>query len=234
MDAVENGSHHQIAVERDGADGVVVAGNREIDAFRVAVAVDHGDHGNPQLGGFGHGDGFLVGVDHEQDVGQAAHLLDAAERPFQLVALAGQTQEFFLGQADVLVLDLLLDLAQALDGVGNGPPVGHHAAEPTVVYVVLAATLGGLGDRRGGLALGADKEHPPAAGNGAAHRHHGGVQHGNRLLQVDDVYAVADPEQVGGHLGVPTAGSVSEMNASLEKLAHGKLWHCHVRGSFSG
>jgi hypothetical protein len=60
---------------------------------RIAVT------GMPSLLGFGDGDGFLVGVDHEQHVGQAAHFLDAAQRAFQLVLFAQQAQQFLLGQA---------------------------------------------------------------------------------------------------------------------------------------
>ena len=82
----------QIAVEIDRAAGVVVARDREGDLARVAVAVEHGHDRDAQLVGLLDRDLLLVGVDHEQDVGQAAHVLDAAQRALELVALAGQVR----------------------------------------------------------------------------------------------------------------------------------------------
>ncbi len=57
-------------------------------------------------------DRLLVGVDDEEDVGQPAHLLDAAERPLELVAVAGQLEELALGQPGLLVGDALVQFAQ--------------------------------------------------------------------------------------------------------------------------
>ena len=222
LDAVEHRSDHQVAVQADGTDGIVVAGHRIIDVVGIAIAVDDGDHGDAELLGLGHGDGLLEGVDDEQHVGQAAHFLDAAQGTVQLVALAGEVEQFLLGQAYALLDQLFIQLAQALDRVGDGLPVGHHAAEPAVVDVVLAAALGGFGDLVTRLPLGADKQHPPSRGNGIAHRRHGAVQKGHRLLQVDDVDFFADPEQIGGHLGVPAPRVVPEVHARFQKLAYGK------------
>ena len=44
-------------------------------------------------------DRFLVGVDHEHQVGHAAHVLDAAQRLLELVLLAGERQQLLLGEA---------------------------------------------------------------------------------------------------------------------------------------
>jgi hypothetical protein len=46
------------------------------------------------------------------------------------------------------------------------------------------------------------------------------VQHRLGLLEVDDMDPVSDAEEVGRHLGVPSAGVVAEMNAGFEQLAH--------------
>ena len=46
-----------------------------------------------------------------------------------------------------------------------------------------------------------------------------------RLLQVDDVDAVALGEDEALHLGVPAAGLVSEVDTALEQLAHGHDGH---------
>ena len=97
--AVEHGVGDQVAVELDGAGGVVVARDRIGDAVRIAVGVEDRDDRDVQLAGFLDRDRFLVGVDHEHQVGHAAHVLDAAQRQLQLVALAGQLQQLLLGAA---------------------------------------------------------------------------------------------------------------------------------------
>ena len=167
---------------------------------------------------------FLVGVDDEQDVGQPAHLLDAAERALELVALAGETQELLLGQPEVFLVlaELLLQLLQAAHGDGNRLPVGHHAAEPTMIDVMLAAALGRLGDLLGRLALGADEEHAPAAGDRVPDGGERPVKQRHGLLQIDDVDLVALAENEGRHLRVPAPGAVSEMDPRFQQLAHGK------------
>src|SRR3546814_8874583 len=83
------------------------------------VGVEHADHRDVQVARLVDGNVLLVGVDHEEHVRQAAHLLDAAQRALQLVALAGEVQQLLLGEADLAPLgELLLDRAQALDRIG--------------------------------------------------------------------------------------------------------------------
>ena len=103
-----------------------------------------------------------------------------------------------------------------------------------MIDVVLTATLGGLGDLFACLTLGADEQHPTTAGDHIAHRDQGLMEHRYGLLQIDDMSAVADPEQIGLHLRVPTSGAVPEVNAGLQELAHGKRGKCHRIRSFSG
>src|SRR5207248_8320985 len=111
---------------------------------------------------------FLVDVDHEQNVRQPAHLLDAAERAFELVAIARQLQELTLGQAALFRGDALVELAEPLDRLRDRLEIGQHAAEPTVVDIILAAALGRLGDRLLRLPFGADQQDPAAAGDNFA------------------------------------------------------------------
>src|SRR5699024_1232955 len=56
------------AHERTSADGVVVAGDRELDDVGVAVGVDHGDDRDAELVGLGHRDVLLLGVQDEHQV----------------------------------------------------------------------------------------------------------------------------------------------------------------------
>ena len=103
---------------------------------------------------------------------------------------------------------------------GNRLEVGQHAAEPAVIDVILAAALGSFGDRLLRLALGADQQHPAAAGDGVADRLQALMQHRHRLFEVDDVDAVAGAEDVGRHLRVPAPRVMAEMDAGFEQLAH--------------
>src|SRR3546814_21061637 len=84
--------------------------------------------------------------------------------------------------------------------------------------MVLASALGGLGHLVAGLALGADEEHAAAAGDDVAHGQQGLVHQRQGLLEVDDVHAVAGPENERGHARVPAAGGMSKVAASFEEL----------------
>ncbi len=112
-----------------------------------------------QLACFLDRDIFVAHIDHEHRVGQVFHVLDAAEGLFELVAFAGQLQDFLLQQArKTAVLFHLFNLAQALDGLADGAEICQHAAKPAVGDIGHATTRGFLGDRFGSGALGADKD----------------------------------------------------------------------------
>src|SRR3546814_6100993 len=81
---------------------------------------------------------------------------------------------------------------------------------------LLAAALGGLGHLVAGLALGADEEHAAAAGDDVAHGQQRLVQQRQGLLEVDDVDAVADPENERGHARIPARSE--EQTTELQSL----------------
>ena len=150
------------------------------------------------------GDVFLVGVDHEQQVGHAAHVLDAAERAVELVALALHGEALFLGVAAGLAGgEHLVELAQARDRAGDGLPVGQRAAEPARIDVILRRALGGVGDGVLRLPLGADEQDAAALGDGVGHRLQRLMQHRHGLREIDDVDVVAGAEDVRA----PSSGS---------------------------
>lgn len=49
LHAVQNGAGNQFAVELNGANGVVVARNREVNVVRVGVGIGNADNRNAQL-----------------------------------------------------------------------------------------------------------------------------------------------------------------------------------------
>ena len=112
----------------------------------------------------------------------------------------------------------LLDLLQAGDGALDGREIGQGAAEPALGDIKLAAFLGGFLDGLLGLLLGADEQDLAALADGLAQEVAGGFQLGERLAEVDDVNAVARVEDERLHLGVPTLGLVSEMDAGIQQF----------------
>jgi hypothetical protein len=76
-----------------------------------------------------------------------------------------------------------------------------------------------------GLLLGADEQDRAAVGDGLLDELVRLVDVAQRLLQVDDVDAVALGHDEALHLGVPATGLVPEVDAALEQLAHGDDGH---------
>src|SRR5689334_7995260 len=173
---------NEVAVERDGAAGVVVARHDVSDARRIAVGIDDGSDRNVETLGFLDRNVFLVGVDHEQKVWYATHVLDAAERAIELVALALHREALFLGVAAGLArTENFIELAQPRNRAGNRFPVGQRAAEPARIDVVLRRTLGRVRNRILRLALGADEQDAAAFGDGVAHRLQRAMEHRHSL-----------------------------------------------------
>src|SRR5689334_6877084 len=190
--ALLDGVGDDAAHERGGADGVVVAGDHVVDDVRVAVGVDHGDDRDAETVGLGHRDVLLLGVDHEDGVRQLLEVADAAEVALELREVARDLQGFFLRHLRRLArLDQTLQLAQLRDPRVDSLEVRERPAQPAVVDVRLAAALGLLLNRLLRLLLGPDEQDRPAVLDGAADEPVGGVDPLERLLQIDDVDAVA-------------------------------------------
>ncbi len=227
LDAVDGGARDEIRVERQRAAGVVVAGHHEVDAVGIAVGVDDGDDRDIELARFRNRDLLLVRIDHEQQVRQAAHFLDAAQRLVERVAVARELQEFLLRAALAFTGEDLVELLQAADRLRDGLPVGQRATEPAVIDVVLRRALGGVGDRLGGLPLGADEQDAAAAGDRVGDLEQRLMQQRHRLRQIENVDFVARPIDERCHLGVPAVGLVAEVHAGFKQLAHGERRESH-------
>src|SRR5690242_1404271 len=219
--ATGRGDRHGFAIEADRAARIVVRRHREGDAVGRDVRIEDRDDRDAERVGFLDRQLFLVGVDHEHHVGNAAHVADAAERQLELVALTGELKDFLLGEARGVARQALFERLEALDRLRDRLPVGQHAAEPAMVDEMLARLARGLGDRLLRLALGADEQHLAAGGDGRADELQRACEQRHGLRQIDDVDAVAIAEDVRLHLGVPAVRLVTEVSAGLEQLLHG-------------
>ena len=127
------------------------------------------------------------------------------------------------GSGGTLDRDGLVDQVARLDGstvVIQGPP-------GTGKSTTLAEVLGQLVTRDKNVTVlvcshsnhGTDNPFAPPAGE-LAHELHRLFEERLRLLEVDDVDLVAMAEDERGHLRVPVAGLVSEMDARFQHLSH--------------
>ena len=194
----------------------------------IAVCIDNGDHRYAELARFGNGNGFLVGVDDKQNIGQAANVLDAANGMFDLVALARKLQQFFFGETLVgFSIQRFFKLPQTLQRFRNCLPVGQRSAQPAVIDVMLRALPRAFSDGFRGLALGADKQQAAAFGDCVRYNDQRLMQQRHRLRQIDDMNIVPRAKDVGPHLRVPAVFLMAKMYACLQELAHGEIRQCH-------
>ncbi len=147
-----------------GADGVVVAGDHEVDPVRVAVRVDQPDDGDTQALRLFHRYDLGFQVDHEHRVRHPLHVLHAAEVRSELrqVGLCGHP--LTSRQQRQLALRLkAFEVVQATNALVDGLEVRQQAAQPAVVDVGHARGLGHVADRVLRLLLGAHEQDGAAA-----------------------------------------------------------------------
>src|SRR3569832_1551688 len=223
---------HAAGVQANRARRVIVAGDDVVHAFRAVVGVDHADHRNAQLLGLDHGALLVADVDDEQRVGQAAHFTDAAQAAVQLVDFALDGEDFLLRQT-ARFGQRGFQFVQAFDGLLDRLEVRQHAAEPAVVDVRHAGALRFFAHDVACGALGADEQHVALVGGQLAHEFLRLLEHRQRFFQVNDMDLVAMTENERGHLGVPEAGLVAEMDTGLQHLAHGDRHENLLKGCAS-
>ena len=175
-----------------------------------------------QLAGLGDGVVLLARVDDEQSAGELLHVLHAAEILLELFHVAHELHDFLLGKhVEGAVFLHLLELGQTLDAGAHGLEVGEHAAEPAGVHIVHADALSLFLDGFLRLLLRADEEDALAVLGESADKVIGFLELLDGLREVDDVDAVTLHIDVFGHLGVPAAGLVTEVDTGFQQLLHG-------------
>src|SRR6478735_4517466 len=192
----------------------------------IAVGVEDRDDRDVQLARLRDGKVLLVGVDDPDRRRHLDHVADTTEAALQLVLLAGQHQDFLLG-ATLEATGLLhgLQLLEALEALVHGGEVGEHAAQPALVHIRHADAGRLIGDGFLRLLLGADEHDRPTVRDRLLDELVRLVDVGQRLLQVDDVDAVAVGEDEPLHLGIPAPGLMPEVGAAVQQLFHGYNSH---------
>src|SRR5690606_36323019 len=143
------------------------------------------------------------------------HAADLALEPLKLLELLRRL--VLRKEIPLALLLLLLEALERLEPPANRDPVGQRAAQPAGVHVELAAALGLAANDVLGLLLGTDEKNVLATGRKAADELVRRLQHRDRLLQVQDVDAIALREDVALHLRVPAVLLVTEVDACLEE-----------------
>ena len=207
--------------QADRPQRVVVARDHEVHFVGVAVGVDDADDRDLQLPRFVDRDLFLLRVDDEDRVRQAAHVADAVEVLLELPLLFLVAGDLLLRQRVVAAVgDHRFEIPQPTEAALDGREVREQAAEPALVDVVHAAALRLFGDHVLGLPLGADKQHRLALGCQRAQELFRLAKELDRLAKVDDVDAVALAEDELLHLGIPALRLVAEVHSGLQQFLH--------------
>ena len=164
---------------------------------------------------------LLAGVNDEHCAGELLHFLDAAEVLLELFHLAHVLHDFLLGKhIEGAVLLHLLELSKAIDTGAHGLEVGEHAAEPTCVDIVHTYAGSLFLDCLCRLLLGADEQDALTVCCNVANEVVSLFELFDGLLKVDDVDAVTLHVDILGHLGVPAAGLVAEVDTGFQQLLH--------------
>ena len=112
------------------------------------------------------------------------------------------------------------------DPIAHGAEVGEGSPKPALVYIKHAASSGFDLDGLLGLFLGADEEEAAPLLRQVPNELISLGEQSQRLLQVDNVDAVALRKNELLHLGVPPARLVSEVYAGLQKQLHAHYFTC--------
>src|SRR5262249_30684918 len=110
------------------------------------------------------------------------------------------------------------DLLEAGNGAFDGAEIGQRAAEPAFGDVVLAASLGGFADGFLGLLFRADEENGAALSHGGGEKVASGLQLSEGFAEINNVNPVAGFKDEWLHLGIPTFGLMTKMDARVQQF----------------
>ncbi len=210
----------------DGTDSVIVGGDDVIDRIWVTVGVYHRNDRDTQLIRLSHRSGFAIYVNHKQQIRELAHLLNAAESLIQLLDLPLLLQGLLLcQQLEVASLATRLETVEIVDPLSDCLPVGQCSTQPAEIDVGHAAPLSLSSDGGLSLAFCADEENGASSCDGVLNQIADRLEHTECLLKIDDVHPFPLSEDIGGHLGMPAPGTMSEVHARFQECLQRNVSH---------
>src|SRR5579883_425132 len=209
------------AQQANRADSIIVRWNGIVHLIGVAVSIGQRDHRDLQAAGLQHGGALFACINNKDRVRQAAHIFNTAEGALQAVHIILKPLDLFLWQAlEIATLAPGLKLAQIANTGLNGLEVGEHTTEPALIDVEHPAALRFFGHGLLGLLLCSYEENGAALAGKLLDEFVCLVETGHRLLEINNVNAVAIHKDERLHFGVPAARLVTKMDASFKKLFH--------------
>ncbi len=156
--------------QADGADGVIVGGDDDVNRVRVGVGVRHAYDPDVQTVRFGDGDSLAMHIDDEEHVRDALKVAQAIEATMQALQLPLEGNGLLRRQH--IQFAPFLALLQPLHGRNSaldGDEVGESATQPALGDIGHAAALGFLANAVLRLALGAHEHNHAATGHQVTH-----------------------------------------------------------------
>src|SRR5262249_19023224 len=151
-------------------------------------------------------DMLFIHIQYKHEIRYTTHLTNTAQRSLQIIALAGEFEDFFLGETKSFLRKTIFIIIEAMNRLRDRLPVGQHTAKPAMIHIVLATAFSVIGNAIGCLLFRAYKENAPTAFNNIVNRLQRIAEHWDCLFQVDDMNAIALTKDIRLHLGVPTTG----------------------------
>ena len=194
----------------NGSNGIVVSRDLVVHHIGITICVDDRDDRNTELARLLNGDFLLFGIDHKNGIREFSHPLDSTQRLLQFFLFSFKPEHFFLGESvdDLRIVFHLLELSQAFNALPNSRKVREGSAQPAIMHIEHATALGFFLDRFLCLFLRTDEKNVSAGRREAARDRFDVFKHGHRLLQIDDMDAIAGTKDVWLHLWVPRAVSL--------------------------
>src|SRR5579875_1587363 len=128
---------------------------------------------------------------------------------------------FFFGQAlEIASISSRFQVTEVADTRLNSLEIGKHAAEPALVDIEHATAFRLFSNGFLGLFLRADEQNSATIGGELLHKLVSLIEACHRLLEIDDMDAIAIHKDEWLHLGVPAPGLMPKVNACLKQLLH--------------
>src|SRR5207247_8811726 len=141
-----------------------------------------------------------------------SHSVASALRLFLFFLSSFKPAHFFLGESVeyLRIVFHLLELSQAFNALPDSRKVREGSAQPAIMHIEHATALGFFLDRFLCLFLRTDEKNVSTGRREAARDRFDVFKHGHRLLQIDDMDAIAGTKDLWLHLRVPAAGLLAK------------------------